>query len=424
MIETALAAVGLIVFAYLVARIGPWLNTSMVQRNDSFQASRVAAGSTNPGARFNGPSDIHLIGPRAARTGGLGEQPPGRSAAPPTCAAGITQLFQADRARRQAMRLWIDGVFSGTAGRPRVQELHDQVEQLVRHANNAWADALKIETAIIPDIRGYHDSLRSIHNMDLVKRIGGINQLDEAIFLTAFRIGQINTRLEQIRKLLYEDADGPGPVTKGFAELATVTCAGVPSPNAICDPIRARYQALLRERDGGNGVEGLIPEKERMQRQLGDLQRLLQEVDRLRGRKRARLADASELASRWRFTGQSLIGLYNIPSIQGLVNSLSSYQNLHGNYDQAVAARDSNWDNTGVLRDSVEPNFFPRLGNLRDALKALARALYNVARDRVGQAVTIIRQTLIPSGQRIQELLLDAERREELARRVCSSGRD
>lgn len=110
LIETALAAVGIVVMAYLVVRAGQWLNQSMVDRNASFQGSRRIAGGGGLGVvGFSGPAaDINLInGPGPERTGGLPVQGPGPSASPPACsAAATTYLTDAATARSNIATDW------------------------------------------------------------------------------------------------------------------------------------------------------------------------------------------------------------------------------------------------------------------------------------------------------------------------------
>lgn len=101
LIETALAAIGLIVLAFMIVRIGLWLNAGYVTRNDNFQDTRVAAGSAGAGVvPFAAPPPIHLIGPAADFAGAAGAQPPGPSAAPASCTgAGDLLLDEAEQAR-------------------------------------------------------------------------------------------------------------------------------------------------------------------------------------------------------------------------------------------------------------------------------------------------------------------------------------
>lgn len=83
MIEFALATVGVVVIAFVSARVTQWLGQAMVDRNASFQATRVQAGRAGSSlVRFAGASqDIHLIGPGAGRTSAFSHGPPRRRAA-------------------------------------------------------------------------------------------------------------------------------------------------------------------------------------------------------------------------------------------------------------------------------------------------------------------------------------------------------
>ena len=442
MIETALAAVSLVVFAFLVARIGPWLNASMVARNTSFQGSRLLAGSTDPGRGFSAGGDIHLIGPRAERTSGLPEQLPGPSAHPPVCLAGIPLLVDALAARIQAVA-WLK---EGTGEIPtspdksyhRVFELHSQAVRLVQLANDAWTDKLTIENQLIPAIDADEDRLGVIHGDALVKRIGGINQLDEQIELD-------DARLDVIHDLLYEDLDGSGPEWRGledwlsdlwpqYTHCVTNVLPGDPH-NAICEPFANLYVSrrtsrdnLVYERDsdsdgGGPSDIGLQTERNR----LWDFLNGDNGVKAKRQDKRDQLATAAGLADKWTFTGQSVINAYDLPSLQGLIDSLSAYHDLPSRYTTAVDARGNHVDHFGHLDDDDEPmTFISQLNSLKAKLQALANAFFTKAGAKVNEANTLVETTLKPHAGNwgIRGLIIKAEHKEEEARKRCSSGGD
>ncbi len=100
LVETALAAVGIVVIAFMIVRVGVWLNDSLVLRNRAFQNTRVAAASSSPGMPYGVPTPIHLIGPGPESTGGVPPQGLLGSAVPPGCTgAGATWLTQATEKR-------------------------------------------------------------------------------------------------------------------------------------------------------------------------------------------------------------------------------------------------------------------------------------------------------------------------------------
>ena len=126
MIETALAAIGIVVLAFLVAKVGMWLNRSLVQRNQSFQDTRVAAASTSPGLTFAPPEPIHILGPTADATGSLPPQPLGPSSIPPRCSgAGAALLTDAQHRR--------DDIATEQAG---ARALQTQAEDLANQARD------------------------------------------------------------------------------------------------------------------------------------------------------------------------------------------------------------------------------------------------------------------------------------------------
>lgn len=103
LVETALAAIGLVVLAFIIVRVGLWLNQGFVDRNASFQATRTAAGQPGAGVvPFAAPPPIHLIGPGADATGSAPAQGPGPSAVPAGCSsAGAAYLNQAAALRTE-----------------------------------------------------------------------------------------------------------------------------------------------------------------------------------------------------------------------------------------------------------------------------------------------------------------------------------
>ncbi|GEM_PF-6319871 len=63
LIEVALAAIGLVLLAFVSIRVGQWINQSMVFRNQAFQISRDNAATPGaPYTRVPAPPDIHLLG--------------------------------------------------------------------------------------------------------------------------------------------------------------------------------------------------------------------------------------------------------------------------------------------------------------------------------------------------------------------------
>lgn len=107
MIEFALATVGVMVIAFVSVRVAQWLGQTMVERNDSFQATRAQAGQSGSLVKVGGPlTDLHLVGPGAGRTAGAPEQGIGPSALPKGCPGGEALLAQARAHRGQAHLLW------------------------------------------------------------------------------------------------------------------------------------------------------------------------------------------------------------------------------------------------------------------------------------------------------------------------------
>lgn len=69
LVEFALAAVGLLAMAFMTARVAQWMNQSLVERNERYQRTRVAAGQIGAGLVGAEPvPDVHLIGPSSGRS--------------------------------------------------------------------------------------------------------------------------------------------------------------------------------------------------------------------------------------------------------------------------------------------------------------------------------------------------------------------
>ena len=73
LVEFAIATVGVLVLAFICGRVAVWLNESLVERNASYQESRVQAGEYgklqkegDPITTFDAPADIHLVGKEAS----------------------------------------------------------------------------------------------------------------------------------------------------------------------------------------------------------------------------------------------------------------------------------------------------------------------------------------------------------------------
>ena len=87
LVEFAIATVGVLVLAFICGRVAVWLNESLVERNASYQQSRVQAGEYgklqkegDPITTFDAPADIHLVGKEAEFL--LGKEP--QKTVPPT----------------------------------------------------------------------------------------------------------------------------------------------------------------------------------------------------------------------------------------------------------------------------------------------------------------------------------------------------
>ena len=185
LIEFALAAAGLVVLAFVTARVGHWLNESMVERNASFQATRVAAASTNPGVAFAGPSDIHLIGPGAQSTGGTGSPPPSTFSA--GCPAAADALVaQAQGLRVQAEELLQQGVNWDLLVQEQISQLQNEADILIPFANDAWWDKERIE-----DLDGW---IANVENQIMNLYIANQSLLQE--FLDEYGIGSADELID------------------------------------------------------------------------------------------------------------------------------------------------------------------------------------------------------------------------------------
>ena len=160
-----MSAAGLIALAFVVTRVGVWLNQSMQQRNELFQHTRKDAASIQPGqgpVRFDAPGGIHLIGPGAGTTGGLGQQP--NSSYDASCSSAA----MAQAAQKRGDLLTALGVTVPIL-RYSVALLHTEARRLLVEANELVTDATKIVDALqeINDI--IDPRLAHIHDMDEVQ---------------------------------------------------------------------------------------------------------------------------------------------------------------------------------------------------------------------------------------------------------------
>jgi len=165
LVEFAMAAVGLIAIAFVVARVGFWLNSSMQQRNDAFQDSRVDAANIAPGAgpeRFDAPNGLHLIGPTAQSTGGVGQQPD--SSYDTTCASGLqATLFEK---QQRLFELWGREVPDAQVD---AEAMNSNGKLLVRQANVLARDAARIYEIYQDIITRINPRLETIHNLPIVQ---------------------------------------------------------------------------------------------------------------------------------------------------------------------------------------------------------------------------------------------------------------
>jgi len=172
LVEFALAAVGLVALAFVVTRVGVWLNESILQRNNEFRGTRMAAANMQPGdgpVRFDPPSTIHLIGPAASSTGGAPPQPPGSYDT--SCnSTFLTQLT----AKQQA--LWTILFNTDEQGIPglqdRVDKINTSAKLMVAQANQMAEDAATIVEILGKLTNEIDPRLDDIHNMDAVQGTG------------------------------------------------------------------------------------------------------------------------------------------------------------------------------------------------------------------------------------------------------------
>lgn len=141
LVEFILAAVGLIAMAFVMTRVGFWLNESLVERNRSFQATRVQAGQSKTLVPFDAPADIHLIGPGPARTTGVGSPPPDNFG---TACSADDLLAQAASLRQQAMKLLEEQAPISAETWATIKELESQARALIDQANALWLDAQRM----------------------------------------------------------------------------------------------------------------------------------------------------------------------------------------------------------------------------------------------------------------------------------------
>ncbi len=139
LIEVALATVGVVVIAFVMARAANWLNRSMVQRNQSFQSTRMAAAQSAGLVRVAAPSQINLIGPGAARGGGAGSQP--ASSYNRSCPAGTSFYNQATMHRQAADACMREGELE----RQQAMDLSATAKELVIVSNKLEVYRRKIE---------------------------------------------------------------------------------------------------------------------------------------------------------------------------------------------------------------------------------------------------------------------------------------
>lgn len=296
MIEFTLAAVGLVAIAFMTVRVGHWLNDSMVERNESFQASRANAGRGPGVTPFAGPATpLHLIGPGASRTPGLGTPGGGDSTVKPTC--GDNLLRDAQNKRLQILSLLSQGQTFTLKEQSEITWYNAVNWNMLVEANYLALHAIQVDTWRKDLLDRIYPRLRDIQNMEIVQGVGdhdicafwnsnlvaghevcplpdpnpprGIHQIDERLapliheldptaagtvgseifayeqqasvirtrlWEIATRLGQIGTRLPQIDTLLNRpDSDGPGPDRGGiYEELRQLEPA-----MTTCEPILA-----------------------------------------------------------------------------------------------------------------------------------------------------------------------------------------
>ena len=204
-VEFALAAVGIVVLAFVTGRVGHWLSESMVLRNANFQGTRLAAASSSPGAGFAGVTPIHLIGPGAGSAGGLPGQPP--SAYDRECTVDDALLADAAAWRAEAMSLIQQGAGAWNLDvQNQIEALLAYARWLIEQANALWADKEQVQIWE-NQITSYENNIRSVYTNHFwaiveflnVAGIGSSTQLinawqevDDRLGWLAWKIGDLS----------------------------------------------------------------------------------------------------------------------------------------------------------------------------------------------------------------------------------------
>jgi hypothetical protein len=119
--ELALSSIGIVTFIFVAARVFQWLNGSMVGRNAAYQATRVDAGSSNPGSKdFYVTPGVDLT-PNDGRGPGImggGAGSPGLSAPDHQCGLAETWVAGAQDLRGDVETIvnegrWFMGIADG-----------------------------------------------------------------------------------------------------------------------------------------------------------------------------------------------------------------------------------------------------------------------------------------------------------------------
>lgn len=165
LIEFTMAAAGLIAIAFVVTRVGVWLNRSMQARNANYQAQRVQAGSIEPGAgptRFDAPGGIHLIGGTAGSTGGL--PPQAASTYDTSCSnASLTQAAQKRADVLTALGITVP-ILQWSVG-----EMYTHAYRLLVQANELARDASTVADILRAIDEWIDPELDRIHNLPVVQ---------------------------------------------------------------------------------------------------------------------------------------------------------------------------------------------------------------------------------------------------------------
>jgi len=141
-VEMALAASGIVVLAFMGAKVAAWLNESLVQRNDQFQAGRTVAGQPGAGlVPVGAVAPITLIGGGGSSPGGAGPQPP--SSYNWVCPQGFAFISHAAQDRSDAHNLM---TFATTANQNAVTEAN-KVKDLLDTAKNLRVQAYLLRVA-------------------------------------------------------------------------------------------------------------------------------------------------------------------------------------------------------------------------------------------------------------------------------------